>query len=77
MLWFSMIKDSQGRFPDNAKWGEGWGWALFNAGATDESGSSDFRASCLGCHGPAKSTDWVYIESYPELQAVRQSGAPE
>ena len=30
-LWFVMIKDAKGRFPDNDLWGDGWGWALFVA----------------------------------------------
>ena len=30
-VWFVMIKDTKGRFKDNANWGEGWGWALFEA----------------------------------------------
>src|SRR5262249_53749162 len=30
-IWFVMIKDAKGRFPKNALWGDGWGWALFEA----------------------------------------------
>jgi hypothetical protein len=70
VLWFVMIKDTEGRFPENANWGEGWGWALFNAGATDKSASTNFRASCLGCHIPARETDWIYVQGYPRLRAV-------
>ena len=30
-IWFVMIKDAKGRFPGNDLWGDGWGWALFEA----------------------------------------------
>ena len=63
--WFVMIKDAKGRFPGNENWGEGWGWALFNAGATETSASTNFRANCLGCHIPARETDWIYVKGYP------------
>jgi hypothetical protein len=42
-----MIKDKKGRFPENANWGEGWGWALFNAGEIEKNASANFRTSCL------------------------------
>jgi hypothetical protein len=69
VLWFMLVKDSKGRFPDNPNWGNGWGWALFNVGETEKNASSNFRASCLGCHTPAQNTDWVYVQGYPTLQA--------
>ncbi len=72
VLWFVLIKDAEGRFPGNANWGEGWGWALFNAGATEKSASTNFRASCLGCHIPARETDWIYVQGYPGLSAVHE-----
>jgi cytochrome c len=77
VLWFVMIKDAKGRFPENANWGEGWGWALFNVGATEKSASSSFRASCLGCHIPARETDWIYVQGYPALRAVHERPAQE
>ncbi len=77
VLWFVMIKDTQDRFPDNENWGEGWGWAQFNAGATEKSASSNFRATCLGCHIPARETDWIYIKGYPQLRAVHERPAGE
>ena len=70
VLWFVLIKHSKGRFPENDNWGEGWGWALFNAGETEKSASTNFRASCLGCHIPARETDWIYVQGYPLLRAV-------
>ena len=66
--WFVMIKDSQGRFPDNPLWGEGWGWALFNADDRENTATKDYAEECLGCHVPAQATDWVYVEGYPVLK---------
>lgn len=65
--WFVMIKDSKNRFPDNKNWGNGWGWALFKTDKPDVNASTDYQKDCLGCHFPAKDTDWVYIEAYPTL----------
>jgi cytochrome c len=70
VLWFVLIKDAKGRFPGNDHWGEGWGWALFNAGATEKNASINFRVSCLSCHVPAHETDWIYVQGYPRLRAV-------
>ena len=68
-VWFVMIKDDKGRFPDNPLWGEGWGWALFKSDAPDRQIATNFRKDCLGCHIPAKQTDWVYVHGYPVLGA--------
>ena len=65
--WFVMIKDSENRFEDNPLWGDGWGWALFKPGETATNAASDYKADCLGCHVPAKDTDWVYTQAYPIL----------
>ncbi|MEO1251481.1 MAG: cytochrome P460 family protein [Pseudomonadota bacterium] len=63
-VWFVMIKDAEGRFPDNALWGDGWGWALFNAEDPAEQVATDYKSDCLGCHIPAQQTDWVYTRAY-------------
>src|SRR5262245_1550187 len=68
-VWFVMIKDEKKRFPDNPLWGEGWGWALFKSDAPDTQVATNFRKDCLGCHIPAKQTDWVYVHGYPVLGA--------
>ncbi len=68
ILWFVMIKDSKGRFPDNPNWGDGWGWALFLVEDPDKNVSTDYKKDCLGCHIPAKNTDWVYLQGYPTLK---------
>ena len=66
--WFVMIKDTKGRFKENASWGDGWGWALFKPGATRVSVAKDYQADCLTCHIPARQTDWIYVEAYPTLR---------
>jgi hypothetical protein len=66
-VWFVMIKDEKNRFPDNPLWGDGWGWALFKSDAPDKQVATDYRKDCLGCHLPAKATDWIYVQGYPVL----------
>jgi hypothetical protein len=68
-VWFVMIKDEKGRFPGSPLWGNGWGWALFKSDAPDKQIATDFKKDCLGCHIPAKETDWVYVRGYPALGA--------
>jgi hypothetical protein len=68
-VWFVQIKDEKGRFSKNPLWGDGWGWALFKADAPDKQVATDYKKDCLGCHIPAKSTDWTYIEGYPVLKS--------
>jgi hypothetical protein len=64
--WFVMVKDRHQRFPNNALWGDGWGWVLF--GPDGEPQTTNYKAECLGCHIPAKSTDWIYVQGYPMLR---------
>ena len=66
--WFVMVKDATGRFPDNPIWGDGWGWAFFDAGDPGTTTTTDYQTDCLGCHIPAQDSDWVYVEGYPVLQ---------
>jgi hypothetical protein len=68
-VWFVMIKDEKGRYPDNPVWGDGWGWALFKADAPDKQVATNYKKDCLGCHVPAQSTDWVYVQGYPVLKS--------
>lgn len=65
--WFVMIKDTQGRFADNPRWGDGWGWALYKPDDKDKNVATDYKTDCLACHIPAKKDDWVYVEAYPTL----------
>ena len=67
-VWFVMVKDSKGRFPDNKAWGDGWGWALFEAKEPDTNVATNYKTSCIGCHIPAKANDWIYVQGYPELE---------
>ena len=67
--WFVMIKNEKGRFSDNPLWGNGWGWALFKSDAPDKQVATDFKKDCLGCHIPASSTYWIYIQGYPVLSS--------
>ncbi len=66
--WFVMVKDSENRFPENANWGAGWGWALFKPDSKDINASTDYEADCIGCHIPAEATDYVYTQAYPMLK---------
>jgi hypothetical protein len=66
--WFVMVKDTQGRFADDPRWGDGWGWALFKPDDPASNVATDYQADCLGCHVPAKGNDWVYTEAYPTLE---------
>jgi cytochrome c len=67
LVWFVMVKDSVGRYPDNPLWGDGWGWALYEAEDPSKQVATDYEIDCLGCHEPAKETDWVYVYGYPGL----------
>jgi len=67
--WFVMIKDEKNRYPKNPLWGDGWGWALFKSDAPEKQVATDYKKDCLGCHVPASSTDWVYVDGYPVLSA--------
>jgi hypothetical protein len=68
-VWFVMIKDDKGRYPGNPLWGDGWGWALFKSDAPYKQVATSYKKDCLGCHVPAQSTDWVYIQGYPVLKS--------
>jgi len=66
--WFVMVKDTEGRFPGNPLWGDGWGWAQFTADAPDQTFTQDYEAECRTCHVPAQDTDWLYTWGYPALR---------
>jgi hypothetical protein len=68
-VWFVMIKDEKGRFKENPLWTEGWGWALFKSDAPDKQVATSFEKDCQGCHIPASSKDWVYVQDYPVLSS--------
>jgi cytochrome c len=66
-VWFVMVKDAKGRFPGNDLWGDGWGWALFEAKDPKRNVATDYRTDCKTCHIPAKKDDWLYVRGYSIL----------
>lgn len=66
--WFVMVKDSAERYPDNALWGDGWGWGFFEASSPQTLVTEDYKTECLSCHVPAQETDWIYTRAYPALR---------
>src|SRR5580692_5940383 len=66
--WFVMVKDSHGRYPGNALWGDGWGWSWFDAGNPMKTTSTDYRLNCKSCHVPAQATGWIYVDGYSALK---------
>jgi cytochrome P460 len=66
--WFVMMKDGSGRYAGNKLWGDGWGWSWFDADNPSKTTSTDYKTNCLGCHVPARGSDWVYVHGYPPLK---------
>jgi hypothetical protein len=78
--WFVMVRDRSGRHSENETWGDGWGWAWFDAGKPSTPSralplpgggvepSGDFRENCKPCHAPAEATEWIYVQGYPPLK---------
>ena len=66
--WFVMVKDATNRHADRPEWGDGWGWALFQKDDPTKNVVTDYKVDCLGCHVPAQSNDWIYVEGYPTLE---------
>ena len=67
--WFVMIKDTKDRFKDSGLWGDGWGWALFDASDRTKPTTKNYKAECIACHLPTRKTDWVHVWAYPPLGA--------
>jgi hypothetical protein len=72
-VWFVMVKDTKGRFKDNALWGDGWGWALFERDNPTKQVATDYSTDCRACHVPAKKDDWLYVRGYPVLKGNRET----
>jgi Cytochrome P460 len=68
-VWFVKIKDEKHRFPQNALWGDGWGWFLYKSDAPDKQVATDYKKDCLSCHVPVQSTDWTYVQGFPVLKS--------
>jgi hypothetical protein len=66
--WFVMVKDGKTSHPGNPLWGDGWGWSWFDADKPLKTTSTNYKTDCQGCHVPAQSTDWIYVNGYPALR---------
>jgi hypothetical protein len=66
--WFVMVRDSRNTRRGNALWGDGWGWSWFDADKPLTTTSTDYKTDCRGCHVPAQSTNWIYVDGYPVLR---------
>jgi len=66
--WFVMVKDGRNTRRGNALWGDGWGWSWFDADKPLKTTSTDYKTDCRGCHLPARSTNWIYVDGYPVLR---------
>lgn len=75
--WFILVRDTKGRYKNSPLWGDGWGWALFNAADPVQTVSKDYKTDCLPCHMPARELaprtaaaddKWIYTLGYPVLQ---------
>ena len=62
-----MVKDQKRRFETSPIWGDGWGWALFDAKDPSTMVTKSYEQECRSCHVPAQQTDWVYVQGYPTL----------
>lgn len=66
--WFVMVKDDKGRYPGNANWGDGWGWARFNPGDPAVNISRDYKVDCLPCHERERKNGLVHVWGYPTIR---------
>jgi len=66
--WFVMMKDDKDRYAGNKLWGDGWGWAWFDAANPSKATSTDYKTDCRSCHVPAQASDWIYVGGYPPLR---------
>jgi hypothetical protein len=66
--WFTLIKPPKSNAPQGPLWGDGWGWAKFNADAPDSTITRSYKTECIACHSPVKNTDFIHVEGYPLLR---------
>jgi hypothetical protein len=66
--WFVMVRDSGNTRRGNPLWGDGWGWSWFDADKPLKTTSTNYKTDCQGCHVPAHSTNWIYVDGYPALR---------
>ncbi len=65
--WFVMVRDAGNTHSGDDLWGDGWGWAWFDAGDRTTTTSSSYASDCQACHIPASATHRVYTQGYPVL----------
>lgn len=65
--WFVMVRAANNPHPGDKLWGDGWGWAWFDADKPTKTSSTDYKTDCLTCHEPARKTEFSYVEGYPAL----------
>ena len=66
---FVMVKDTGDKYADKSPlYGSGWGWAFYKGDETTRAETTDYEVDCLGCHLPAESTDYLYVQGYPVLK---------
>lgn len=66
--WFVLIKPPRSGGPQGPLWGDGWGWAKFNANTPDATITENYKTDCIQCHLPVESTDWVHVQGYPAIR---------
>lgn len=66
---FVMVKDSTNKNAATSPlWGDGWGWAFYEGGETENTVTTNYKTDCLGCHEPARAQDLIYVQGYPVLK---------
>lgn len=65
--WFVMVRDTKNTHPGDRRWGDGWGWAWFDADKPRTAKTVDYKAECLTCHEPARATEFSYVAGYPAI----------
>ena len=63
-----LVRVSKDIHPGNKLWGDGWGWSWLDASNPTKTTSTDYKVDCLGCHVPARATEWIYVNGYPPLK---------
>ena len=66
---FVMVRAAGEAHAGDKKWGDGWGWAWFDANEVQNTRTVDYKAECLACHEPARHTDFIYEAGYPALRS--------
>ena len=66
---FILVRDSSNsKAGSSPRFGDGWGWAYYEGSETKMTVTTNYKTDCLGCHLPARATDFVYVQGYPILR---------